>query len=72
MLADMQNRRSILYLIVVLLAVFVLILLIRPWKPGERESRQIALTKAEEVDRIVLLDTYNTAELERRDGNWYL
>lgn len=72
MLADMQNRRSILYLIVVLLAVFVLILLINPWKLRERDSRRIALTKSEEVDRIVLLDSYNTAELELRNGVWYL
>ena len=72
MLADMQNRRSILYLILVLLAVFVLILLINPWKLRERDSRRIALTKSEEVDRIVLLDSYNTAELELRNGVWNL
>ena len=72
MLADMQNRRSILYLIVVLLAVLVLILLINPWKLRERDNRRIALKNTEEVDRIVLTDSYTTAELELRNGFWYL
>jgi len=70
--ADMQNRRPILGLIIVIPAVVLLILLAGPWKVLERGSTYIALRNMEEVDRIVLVDSYNTTELSRSDSTWYL
>ncbi|MCK5693265.1 MAG: hypothetical protein KAI08_10455 [Bacteroidales bacterium] len=72
MRTDMQNRRPILVLIVVIPAVLLLILLAGPWKLLQRDSTNIALRNMEEVDRIVLVDSYNTTELNRSDSTWYL
>jgi len=60
-----------LFLIVVPL-VLLIILLVGPWKPWERNNKGVVLTHMEEVDRIVLIDSYNTAELNRINGYWYL
>ena len=68
----MQNRRPILVLFIVISAVLLLILLADPLKLREQGSGSVALKNMEEVDRIVLLDSYNTTELNRRDGAWYL
>jgi hypothetical protein len=68
----MQNRRPILVLIIVIPALLLLILLAGPWKLLERDSTYIALRNMEEVDRIVLVDSYNTTELSRSDSTWYL
>ncbi len=68
----MQNRRPILVLFIVIPAVVLLILLAGPWKLLERDSTYIALRNMEEVDRIVLVDSYNTTELSRSDSTWYL
>jgi len=69
---DMQNRRPILVLFIVIPAVLLLILFAGPWKVLERGSTHIALRNMEEVDRIVLVDTYNTTELSRSDSTWYI
>jgi len=72
MLVDMQNRRPILVLFIVIPAVLLLILLADPLKLREQGSGSVALLNMEEVDRIVLMDSYNTTELNRGDGAWYL
>jgi hypothetical protein len=43
-------------------------------RPGRQEQgrRSVVLRKMEDVDRIVLADAYNTTELSRMDGSWYL
>ncbi len=69
---DMQNRRPNLVLFIVIVSVLLLILLADPWNLRERDSRSVALLNMEEVDRIVLVDAYNTTELNRGDGGWYL
>lgn len=69
--ADMQKRNLIL-IFTVILAVLVLVLLIRPWTLLEGNSRRLALKDPESVDRIVLADPCNTAELNKVDGTWYL
>ena len=68
----MQNRRSILVFFIVILAVLLLILLADPLQLREPGSRSIALKNMEEVDRVVLVDAYNTTELNRSDAGWYL
>jgi len=68
----MQNRRPTLVLFIVISAVLLLILLADPLKLREQGSGSVALKNMEEVDRIVLLDSYNTTELNRGDGAWYL
>jgi hypothetical protein len=70
--ADMQKRRSILYLFILVLSLALVALLIAPWKLIEKDGRRIALKNIEVVDRMVLQDSYHTTELIRRDGNWHL
>ena len=70
--ADMQKHRSLLLLVILIPAALLVIMLAGPWKPGQRDARQIALRKVEEVDRIVLADPYNTVELTGVDSSWYL
>jgi hypothetical protein len=67
----MHPHRSKLFLFLAILATLVLILLITS-DLLKRDSRKIALKSEEEVDRIVLADSYNTAELNLRNGSWYL
>ncbi|MCP4647708.1 MAG: hypothetical protein GY852_08260, partial [bacterium] len=69
---DMQNRRQIMGLFIVIPAIFLLVLLADPLKLRDRESRSVALLNMEEVDRIVLVDSYNSTEVNRGDGSWYL
>lgn len=68
----MHLHRSRLLLFLSILAALVLILLIGPWDLLKGNSGQIALKNMEEVDRIVLVDPYNNAELNLRNGTWYL
>jgi len=72
MLVDMQKRPQILVLFIVIPAVLLLILLADPLNLREQGSGSVALSNREEVDRIVLLDSYNTTELNRGDGAWFL
>ena len=67
----MKNRRPILVLFIVIPAVLLLILLADPWKLRKRDSN-IALRNEDEVDRIVLVDSYSTTELNKSDSTWYL
>ena len=69
---DMQNHRPTLILFIVIPAVFLLLVLADPFKLKERDSRTVALRNMEEVDRIVLVDSYHTTELNKGDGNWFL
>jgi hypothetical protein len=69
--ADMQKRRSILYLFILVLAL-ALVLLIAPWNFIDKDGRRIALKNVGVVDRMVLQDSYHTTELQLRDGNWHL
>ncbi len=68
----MKNRRSVLTIFLLILALLLLILLINPWNQRERENRSVALRNMEDVDRIVLVDSYNSAELIKGDDSWYL
>ena len=70
--ADMWKRSSILYLFLVILALALVILLIGPRSLNQKESGRVALKKVEVVDRMVLMDAFNTSELSLRDGNWHL
>ncbi len=69
---DMQTHRPTLILFIVIPAVFLLLILADPFKLQERDSRSVALRNLEEVDRIVLVDSYHTTELNKGDGSWYL
>ena len=68
----MKNRPIILVLLASVLTLLLVLLLFKPWKGQERENRNVALRNQEDVDRIVLVDPYNTVELIRREGSWYL
>ena len=68
----MQMRRSLRFILIIIPLVLLIILLVGPWKPWERNKTGVVLNHAEDVDRIVLLDSYNTSELRRIDENWYL
>jgi len=68
----MQMRRSLRLVLIILALVLVIILLVGPWKPWGSKNRGVVLKHTEDVDRIVLLDPYNTTELKRVDGSWFL
>lgn len=60
-------------LILILVPGILLILLLTdPWKLLERNKRTVVLTHSEDVDRIVLVDTYHSTELNRVEESWYL
>ena len=60
-------------MIVSLLAVLVSLLLIKdPWSTLGKESRKVALKDMDAVDRIVLVDAYDSTVLVRVDGSWLL
>jgi len=69
---DMQMHRPTLILFIVIPAILLLVILADPLKLKERDSRSVALRNMEEVDRIVLVDSYHSTELNRGDGGWYL
>jgi len=68
----MKNRLTILVLLASVLTLLLVLLLFKPWKGQERENRNVALRNQEDVDRIVLVDPYNSVELIRIEGDWYL
>ena len=68
----MKSRPTILAIVAVVLTLLLLVLLFNPWKRQERENRSVALGNVEDVDRIVLVDPYNSVELIRSEDNWYL
>jgi len=68
----MKSRSTILLLIVSVLTLLLLLLLFNPWKDQKRDSRNVALRQQEEVDRIILVDPYNSVELIRRADGWSL
>jgi|GEM_PF-1491679 len=68
----MKRRRILLAILSLITVVLILILLIRPWEPGDRGARSVALRDVEDVDRIVLVDPFNTTELTKGEGEWYL
>jgi len=68
----MKNRRILLATLSLIIVVLALILLLRPWETGNRGERSVVLRDVEDVDRIVLADPYNTTELTRVEGKWYL
>lgn len=70
--ADMKNRRPILAIFILIPALLLLILVTNPWNLRERENSSVVLRNMEDVDRIVLVDSYNSTELTRGDGSWYL
>ena len=65
-------RRSLRLILIIVPLVLLIILLVGPWKPWGRNKTGVVLNNAEDVDRIVLLDSYKTAELRRIDEIWYL
>lgn len=68
----MKYRRILLAILSLIIAVLVLFFLIRPWEPGKRVAGSVALRDVEDVDRIVLVDPYNTTELTKGEDEWYL
>ena len=68
-----MQRRATLLLIASLLAVLVSVLLLtNPWSTLEKDSRKVVLREPDAVDRIVLVDAYDSTELVRIDGKWLL
>lgn len=67
----MQKRRLI-QILIVLLAALLFMVLLGPWELSGGSDRGIVLKKAEEVDRIVLADAYQTSELIREQAGWQL
>lgn len=70
--ADMQMRLIKLYLLPASLVMVILILLFGPWELFKRDGDRIILKDTEEVDRIILMDSYNTVELSKSKDVWYL
>lgn len=69
---DMKKRRILLLISLVIPAILLLILVLGPWDvPGGGKSA-VSLKNMEQVDRIVLADSYNTVELNGADSSWYL
>lgn len=70
--ADMKTRQALKLLFILIPAVLLILLLAGPWKLWERNNGGVVLKHMEEVDRIVLVDRYNSTELSRVDDSWYL
>lgn len=68
----MQIRQAKSLLFILIPTVLLILLLAGPWKLWDRNSSEVLLTHMEEVDRIVLVDSYHSAELSRVDESWYL
>ncbi|MEA3460707.1 MAG: hypothetical protein U9R49_02430 [Bacteroidota bacterium] len=65
-------RRSLRLLLIIVPLVVLILMLAGPWKPWQGNNRGVVLNQIENVDRIVLVDSYHTAELNTKDGSWYL
>lgn len=70
--ADMKYRRPIIAFFLLLLVVVLLIILINPANQRGSGKSNVVLRNMDDVDRIVLVDSYNSTELTRGDGSWYL
>jgi hypothetical protein len=69
---DMPQRRTIALIVSLLAVLAVLFLITDPWSTFGKESKQLVLTDVDAVDRIVLVDAYDSTELVRVDGSWLL
>lgn len=68
----MRIRRTIILITsLVLLGVFLLVFT-NPWSTLRSDSRNISLKSAEEVDRIVLVDAYDSTALIRQENTWLI
>lgn len=67
----MQNRRPLLFLLI-LIPALLLVLLVNPRNLLLRDEAGVVLKQTDEVDRIVLADAYSTAELNRSGDTWVL
>jgi hypothetical protein len=70
--ADMQMRRPFRLLLIVVPTALLILLLVDPWKLLERNNSEVRLKNSEEVDRVLLIDSYHSTELIRTGGSWYL
>ena len=69
--ASNKYRRPLVAVFLLIPAALLVLLVFKPGRQGQ-EKRSVILRHTEDVDRIVLVDSYNSAELTRRDGSWYL
>ena len=53
-------------------ALVALLLISDPWSSVSKEGRKVALRDMEAVDRIKLVDVYDSTELVKVDGDWLL
>jgi hypothetical protein len=68
-----MRKRRILILIVSLLAVLVSLILVKdPWSTLGKDSRKVALRDMDAVDRIVLVDDYDSTVLVKVEDSWLL
>ncbi len=65
-------RKPLRLLLIVIPVILLILLLTDPWKLWERNNRTVVLTHTEDVDRIVLVDSYHSTELSRVEESWYL
>jgi len=68
----MQMRRPFRLLLILLPTVLLILLLADPWKLWERNKSEVRLKNPDKVDRALLIDSYHSTELVRRDDSWYL
>ncbi|MDF1575960.1 MAG: hypothetical protein P1P86_12305 [Bacteroidales bacterium] len=68
----MKSRKAIPVVAGVFLFLILLLLLFNPWNWPDREGRSVAIRSMKDVDRIVLVDPYNSVELIRVEDGWYL
>lgn len=70
--ADMKYRLPIIAIILLILTVVLLFVLINPANQRGREKGSVVLRNMDDVDRIVLVDSYYSTELTQVEGIWYL
>jgi hypothetical protein len=66
-----RYRRPLLAIIMLIVVVLGVLLVVNPNRQ-EQGKRSVVLRNTEDVDRIILVDSYNSVELTRVDGSWYL
>jgi len=68
----MPRRRTLIWIATVLAALAALLLISDPWSTLSKDDRKVALRDMEVVDRIRLVDVYDSTELVKVHGDWLL
>jgi hypothetical protein len=69
--ARKRYRRPFLVTLMLVVAVLGVLLIVNP-NLQEQGKKEVVLRNTEAVDRIILVDSYNSVELTRVNGSWYL